>query len=55
MMIVSAIIGAISSVVGLYISYYINIASGSAIVLTATLIFLLAFAFSPRRSKITHS
>ncbi len=52
MMIVSAIIGAISSVVGLYISYYINIASGSAIVLTATLIFLLAFAFSPRRSRI---
>lgn len=55
MMIVSAIIGAFSSVVGLYISYYINIASGSAIVLTATLIFLLAFAVSPRRSKITHS
>jgi ABC-type Mn2+/Zn2+ transport system permease subunit len=55
MMAISALIGAISSVVGLYISYYINIASGSAIVLTATLIFLLAFAFSPRRSKITHS
>lgn len=54
MMIVSAIIGAISSLVGLYISYYINIASGSAIVLTATFIFMLAFAFSPRRSKIGH-
>ena len=53
MMIVSAIIGAVSSLVGLYISYYINIASGSAIVLTATLIFLFAFAFSPRRSKIS--
>lgn len=53
MMIVSAIIGAISSLVGLYISYYINIASGSAIVLTATLIFLFAFAFSPRRNKIS--
>jgi ABC-type Mn2+/Zn2+ transport system permease subunit len=54
MMIVSAIIGAFSSVVGLYISYYINIASGSAIVLTATMIFLVAFALSPRRSKISH-
>ena len=52
MMIVSAVIGAVSSVVGLYISYYINIASGSAIVLTATLIFLLSFLFSPRRGKI---
>jgi len=54
MMIVSAVIGAISSVIGLYISYYINIASGSAIVLTATGIFFLAFIFSPRRSKISH-
>ena len=54
MMIVSAIIGAVSSVIGLYISYYINIASGSAIVLTATLIFFVAFIFSPRRSKISH-
>jgi len=54
MMIVSAIIGGISSVVGLYISYYINIASGSAIVLTATLIFFIAFIFSPRRGKISH-
>jgi len=52
MMVVSAVIGAVSSVVGLYISYYINIASGSAIVLTATLIFLLSFLFSPRRGKI---
>ena len=54
MMIVSAIIGAFSSVVGLYISYYINIASGSAIVLTATMIFLFSFAFSPRRGRIRH-
>lgn len=52
MMVVSAVIGAVSSVVGLYISYYINIASGSAIVLTATLIFLFSFLFSPRRGKI---
>lgn len=54
MMIVSAVIGAISSVIGLYVSYYINIASGSAIVLTATFIFFLAFLFSPRRGKIRH-
>jgi ABC-type Mn2+/Zn2+ transport system permease subunit len=29
--------------VGLYFSYYVNIASGAAIVLTATLIFLLVW------------
>jgi manganese/iron transport system permease protein len=49
MMLLSAGIGAGSSIVGLYVSYYINIASGSAIVLTATLIFVLVYLFSPRR------
>ncbi|MBL8101807.1 MAG: metal ABC transporter permease [Anaerolineales bacterium] len=43
MMLVSALIGALSSIIGLYLSYYFNIVSGSAIVLTATLFFLLAF------------
>lgn len=43
MMLVSAALGALSSVVGLYISYYLNIVSGSAIVLTATMIFMLVF------------
>jgi manganese/iron transport system permease protein len=43
MMIVSASLGALSSIVGLYISYYLNIVSGSAIVLTATTFFLFAF------------
>jgi manganese/iron transport system permease protein len=49
MMVLSAGIGAVSSIVGLYVSYYINIASGSAIVLTATLIFVVVYLFSPRR------
>jgi ABC-type Mn2+/Zn2+ transport system permease subunit len=43
MMLVSAVVGALSSIIGLYLSYYFNIVSGSAIVLTATLFFLLAF------------
>jgi manganese/iron transport system permease protein len=43
MMLVSAVLGAVSSIVGLYISYYMNIVSGSAIVLTATVIFLAVF------------
>src|SRR5512143_1834986 len=49
MMLVSAGIGALSSIVGLYISYYVNIVSGSAIVLTATAFFVLAFLFNPRQ------
>lgn len=46
MMFVSALIGALSSVIGLYVSYYFNIVSGSAIVLTATLFFLVGFAWN---------
>ena len=43
MMLVSAGLGALSSITGLYISYYLNIVSGSAIVLTATAIFMIVF------------
>jgi ABC-type Mn2+/Zn2+ transport system permease subunit len=43
MMMFSAVIAAVSGLVGLYISYYLGITSGSAIVLTATLFFLIVF------------
>jgi len=49
MMLVGAAIGALSAVIGLYLSYYTNLASGPAIVLTATVAFVLAFVFSRRR------
>ncbi len=52
MMLISALLGALSSIVGLYISYYANIVSGSAIVLTATAFFLLAFLFNPRQGML---
>lgn len=49
MMMIAAIIGASSSVVGLYLSYYLNIASGAAIVLTATAVFIIVFLFNTRQ------
>lgn len=52
MMALSALIGALSSLIGLYASYYLNISSGSAIVLVATIFFLLAFLFSPRQRML---
>ena len=52
MMFVSAVLGAFSSVTGLYMSYYLNIASGAAVVLVATAIFVLAFLFAPRRGVL---
>jgi ABC-type Mn2+/Zn2+ transport system permease subunit len=52
MMSLSAVLGAVSSVIGLYVSYYANIASGAAVVLVATGFFLLAFIFAPGRGLV---
>lgn len=45
----AALIGAFSGISGLYLSYYISIASGAAIVLVCTAIFLVVFLVAPRR------
>jgi ABC-type Mn2+/Zn2+ transport system permease subunit len=52
MMIVGAIIGSVSSVAGLYLSFYANIASGAAVVLVCTFFFILAFLFAPERGLL---
>jgi len=52
MMAISAAIGAVSGFVGLYISFYANVASGAAIVLVNAAIFLLIFLFAPRRGLV---
>jgi ABC-type Mn2+/Zn2+ transport system permease subunit len=49
MMAIAAVIGTFASASGLYASYYLDIASGPAIVLVATLIFGLVFVFAPGR------
>jgi ABC-type Mn2+/Zn2+ transport system permease subunit len=52
MMLVAAGIGAFSNVTGLYLSFYYNVASGPAMVLTATAIFLIVFLFRPGRGYL---
>ena len=52
MMTVAALIGAASAVIGLYLSYYVNVASGAAIVLVCTAFFLLALVFAPGRGLL---
>lgn len=52
MMALAAGIGALSSVAGLYLSFYANIASGAAIVLIATAIFMLSFLLAPERGLL---
>jgi len=52
MMGVAAGIGAFSGLAGLYASFYLNVASGAAVVLVASLIFLLVFLFAPERGVV---
>jgi manganese/iron transport system permease protein len=51
MMLLAAIFASLSGVIGLYLSYYLSIASGAAIVLTATAFFLLALGWRRVRSN----
>jgi ABC-type Mn2+/Zn2+ transport system permease subunit len=51
-MALGALFAIVSAVVGFYASYYANVASGAAIVLTLTVIFLLAFIFSPSQGLL---
>ena len=52
MMILAAIIASFSGVIGLYLSYYVNVASGPAIVLVATSFFILAWGYSNLKRKM---
>ncbi len=54
MMAIAAVVGTISALVGLYLSYYLDVASGAAIVVTATVFFLAALVFSPRTGVLAH-
>jgi ABC-type Mn2+/Zn2+ transport system permease subunit len=51
MMILAVIIGNVSAIVGLFLSYGFDTASGATIVLTATTVFLLSALWSPRRRR----
>jgi ABC-type Mn2+/Zn2+ transport system permease subunit len=51
MMLIAAGLGALSSILGLYFSFYVNMASGPAIVLIQTAFFILAYFIGPRRRQ----
>ncbi len=52
MMVISACVGIASAIIGLYVSYYFNVASGATIVLVATACFFVAIAVSPKRRSL---
>jgi ABC-type Mn2+/Zn2+ transport system permease subunit len=45
---VAIAVAVLAAIVGLYLSYYLNVASGASIVLVETACFVIALAFSPR-------
>ena len=51
MMWLAAVFASLSGVIGLYLSYYLSIASGAAIVLTSTVFFIAAFGWK----KLAHA
>lgn len=52
MILLASFIGALSSVIGLYFSFKHNLSSGAVIVLVATILFCLAFIFSPKQGLL---
>ena len=52
-MLVGVLVGIMSSISGMYLSYFFNLPSGPAIVLVASALFVLAFLFSPSQGLIT--
>jgi manganese/iron transport system permease protein len=50
MMGLAAILASLSGIIGLYLSYYLSLASGAAIVLTATFFFIVAFGWKQIRT-----
>ena len=53
MMVIAAVFGVVSGVVGLYLSFHLEVASGPMIVLVATAIFGVVFIFAPGRGFIS--
>lgn len=52
MMLLGSGLGAAAGVMGLYLSFHLNIASGATMVLVSTLLFLLALVFSPSQGVL---
>jgi len=49
MFVLSALFGVLSSLIGLFLSYYFDLPSGATIVVTSSIVFLIAVIFSPKR------
>ena len=48
-------VASLSAVVGLYFSFYVNVASGASIVLVETLFFVIALLFGPKTGLLSRA
>jgi ABC-type Mn2+/Zn2+ transport system permease subunit len=55
MMVVASVLAATAAVIGLYASFYLNVASGASIVLVETLFFVIALVFGPRTGLLSRT
>jgi manganese/iron transport system permease protein len=55
MMTLAAVLAAVSAVIGLYMSFYLNLASGASIVIVETLWFVLALVLGPRTGLLSRA
>src|SRR5262249_20338874 len=53
MVLLGAALGALAGVIGLYLSYYLGLASGATITVTASALFLLAWLLAPGDGLLT--
>ena len=52
LIVLSVLIGTLTSVLGAYLSYFLNGATGGIIVLLMTAVFLIAFVFAPKHGLL---
>jgi manganese/iron transport system permease protein len=53
LMLLAAVLATAAAISGLYLSFYLNLASGASIVLIETLLFLVALLFGPRSGLVS--
>ena len=53
LMLLAAVFATAAAISGLYLSFYLNLASGASIVLIETLFFLVALLFGPRSGLLS--
>ena len=55
LMVMAAVLAMVAAVIGLYLSFYLNVASGASIVLVETLFFGLALLLGPRTGLVSRA